>query len=162
MQQFVASILQKAPLLNKRASVWLKPCAAVIEKTLPLSYLDKKKLAVVHIVKKELGLSEAEYRRILREITQVESAKDLDEAGFRKLMNYFVRSRYYRVNQLGLTIRQKLYIDYLIEQLGWEAGHLANFLHKYYHKSSVAELSKQEAIKVIESLKNIRTHQPSE
>ncbi|MDD4899193.1 MAG: DUF1018 domain-containing protein [Candidatus Omnitrophica bacterium] len=126
-----------------------------------MSNLDKKKLAVVHIVKKELSLSEAEYRRILREVAQVDSAKDLDETGFRKLMNYFVRSRYYRVNPLGLTIRQKLYINYLVEQLGWEGGHLQNFLHKYYRKSSVSELSKHEAINVIESLKNIQKHNPS-
>jgi len=126
-----------------------------------LSNLDKKKLAVVHIVKKELSLSEAEYRKILREVAQVDTAKDLDDNGFRKLMNYFVRSRYYRVNPLGLTIHQKLYINYLAEQMWWEAGHLQNFLHKYYRKSSVTELSKQEAIKVIEALKNIQKHNPS-
>lgn len=54
--------------------------------------LDKKKLAVIHIVKKELGLSDREYRDQLEDITGVRSAKCLDESGFRKLMNFFARS----------------------------------------------------------------------
>ncbi len=124
-----------------------------------MANLDKKKLAVIHIVKKELGLSEDEYRLILQKVAQVESAKEPDEEKFRRLMNYFVRSRYYRINQFGLTIRQKLYINYLAEQLRWEEGHLANFIHKYYRKREVSELTKNEAIKAIESLKHILAHQ---
>lgn len=124
-----------------------------------MANLDKKKLAVIHIVKKELGLSEEEYRSILQKVTQVQSAKDLDEEKFRRLMNYFVRSRYYRINQFGLTIRQKLYIRYLAKELKWEEAHLANFIHKYYRKREVSELTKNEAIKVIESLKHIVAHQ---
>ncbi|MDP2922161.1 MAG: DUF1018 domain-containing protein [Candidatus Omnitrophota bacterium] len=121
--------------------------------------MDKKKLAIIHIVKKELGLADSEYRRILQDVTDVNSAKDLDEVGFRKLMNYFVRSKYYQVNPGGLTIRQKLYIKYLANSLGWEEEHLINFLHKYYHKTKIDELTKEEAIKAIESLKGVKQHQ---
>ncbi|HSR36535.1 MAG TPA: phage protein GemA/Gp16 family protein, partial [Desulfurivibrionaceae bacterium] len=60
--------------------------------------LDQKKLAVIHIVKKELGLSDQEYRDSLEKITGVRSAKELDEAGFRILMRHFAKSRHYRVN----------------------------------------------------------------
>lgn len=120
--------------------------------------MDKKKLALIHIIKKELKLSEAEYRRILKEATGVVSAKELNGSGFRKLMNYFVRSRYYRINPDGLTIRQKLYIQYLTKRLSWTKAHLINFIHKYYHKASINGLTKQEAIRLIESLKGVIEH----
>ena len=43
-------------------------------------------LAAIHITKKELGLTESEYRAILREVAGVESAKYLDESGDRAVM----------------------------------------------------------------------------
>lgn len=121
--------------------------------------MDKKKLAVIHIVKKELGLSDSEYRKILQEVTGVASAKELDDEKFRKLMNYFVRSKYYQVNPDGLTIRQKLYIKYLAKNIGWEEGHLNNFIRKYYHEAGLEKLTRKEATKAIESLKSIWQHQ---
>lgn len=121
--------------------------------------MDRKKLALIHIIKKELNLSDAEYRNILKLAAGVESAKDLDEDKFKKLMNYFVRSKYYQVNQFGLTMRQKMYIKYLCGQMSWEEKHLNNFLGKYYHKSQLDSLTRKEAIKAIESLKHIIGHQ---
>ena len=118
--------------------------------------MDRKKLALVHIIKKELNLSEGEYRNILMQAAGVESAKNLDEKKFRKLMRFFVRSKYYQVNSFGLTMRQKLYIDYLAKELGWDASHLNNFIHKYYHEPSVDKLTRKEAMGAIESLKAIR------
>ena len=121
--------------------------------------IDYKKLAVIHIVKKELGLSDQEYRDTLQKVTGVRSAKELDDKNFRKLMNYFARSKYYRASQDGLTIRQKLFIKNLQQQLSWHEAHFMNFLKKYYKKSTLEELSKKEASNVIESLKNILKHQ---
>ena len=121
--------------------------------------IDRKKLALIHIVKKELNLTDEAYRDILQKEAGIRSAKDLDESGFRKLMNYFVRSEHYRVNQFGLTLRQKLYIESMAEGMGWTQDHLNNYIHKYYHKSRLVDLSKKEAIHVIESLKNVRMHQ---
>ncbi len=43
-------------------------------------------LAAIHILRKELGLTESEYRAILREVAGVESAKYLDESGDRAVM----------------------------------------------------------------------------
>lgn len=120
--------------------------------------MDQKKLAFIHIVKKELGLTDREYRKILKQTAGVRSAKDLTETGFRKLINYFVRSKHYRLNAHGLTLRQKLYIQYLARELDWEQAHLENFIKKYYHKE-LMELSRKEAIRAIESLKNARIHQ---
>ena len=123
--------------------------------------IDHKKLAVIHIVKRELCLSDDEYRDHLERETGVRSAKDLDEKGFRRLMRSFVASGYYRINKYGLTFRQKLFIKHLVDDLGWDAGHFKNFLNKYYKKTEVDKLTKREASKVIESLKNIIKHKGS-
>ncbi len=82
--------------------------------------MDKKKLAVIHIVKKELSLSDGEYRNILERITGVRSAKDLTDNRFHKLMRYFVRTRHYRVTNKGITLRQKYYLRQLKESLQWD------------------------------------------
>ena len=121
--------------------------------------IDRKKIAVVHIIKKELHLSDDEYRDILFKAAGVRSAKELDEQKFRKIMRYFVRSKYYTINDNGLTLRQKLYIQYLSQQLGWTDEHCTNFIRKYYHKDCLGHLTRKEAIKVIESLKQILFHQ---
>ena len=117
--------------------------------------LDHKKLAVIHIVKNELGVSDQEYRATLEKVAGVRSAKDLDDAGFQKLMRYFARSGHYRASREGITFRQRMYIKHLVEDLAWDATHCANFLKKYYKTSELGTLSKTEASKVIESLKHI-------
>ena len=117
--------------------------------------LDHKKLAVIHIVKKELGASDQEYRDTLEKVAGVRSAKELDEAGFQRLMRYFARSGHYRANREGITFRQKMYIKHLVEDLAWDAAHYANFLKKYYKTAEEGTLSKKEGSKVIESLKHI-------
>jgi len=117
--------------------------------------LDRKKLAVIHIVKKELGLSDEEYRDLLERETGVRSARDLDEEGFRRLMRFFTRSRHYRDSRDAITFRQKLYIRHLVAELGWDERHFQNFLNKYYHKKRPEQLSKKEASKVIVALKKI-------
>jgi hypothetical protein len=121
--------------------------------------MDRKKLAWIHIVKRELGLSDREYRDTLERVAGVRSAKDLDEAGFRKLMRHFVRSEHYRAKPGGMTFRQKVFIDRLRSQLGWDRNHFRNFLRKYYHRTALGTFSRREAAKLIESLKNVRAHQ---
>jgi hypothetical protein len=118
--------------------------------------MDRKKLALIHIVKKELKISDRDYRCILNRIAGVDSSKDLDEAKFRKLMYFFVRSKYYQVNPFGMTLKQKLFIKFLAKQLGWEESHLNNFIHKYYKVPGIDHLSRKDASKLIESLKAIR------
>ncbi len=117
--------------------------------------LDRKKLAVIHIVKKELGLTDDEYRDLLERETGVRSARDLDEEGFRRLMRFFTRSRHYRDSPDAITLRQKLYIRHLVDELGWDHRHFSNFLNKYFHKRRPEQLSKKEASKVIIALKKI-------
>lgn len=123
--------------------------------------MDRKKLAVIHIVKKELGLSDDEYRDILEKYAGVRSAKDLDEKGFRKLMYHFVRSRHFRSRRDVITLRQKMYIKHLVAEAGWDEEHFVNFMKKYYRKSTLESYSKKEASNLIESLKNIIRHHHS-
>ncbi|HCC54262.1 MAG TPA: hypothetical protein DEQ20_04965 [Desulfobulbaceae bacterium] len=117
--------------------------------------LDHKKLAVIHIVKKELKISEQEYRDTLEKISGVRSAKDLDNSDFQRLMRYFAKSGHYRASREGITFRQRMYIKHLLQDLAWDATHYTNFLKKYYKISETEALSKKEAGKVIESLKHI-------
>ncbi len=124
----------------------------------PEGRMDRKKLALIHIVKKELGISDRDYRCLLKRIAGVESSKDLDEAGFRKMMRFFVRSDYYQANSFGMTLKQKLFIKALASQLGWEETHLTNFIHKYYRQEGLDRLTRKDASKLIESLKAIREH----
>ncbi len=115
----------------------------------------KNKLALIHIVKKELDLSDEEYRNILERVTGVRSAKDLTEDTFKTLMRYFVRSKHYKINAIGLTLKQRMYIKDLAVQLAWSERHLNNFISKYYKKSHIDALTRKEAIKVIEALKHM-------
>ena len=120
--------------------------------------MDKKKLAVIHIVKKELRLSEQEYRDILEKTAGVRSAAELDAKGFAALMRYFVRSRHWRAAPEAITFRQKLFIRHLVAEAGWTDEHFANFLKKYHKESSLERLNKKEASNVIESMKNVVKH----
>lgn len=117
--------------------------------------IGQSKLALIHILKRELQLGEAEYRRILRHVAGVGSARDLTPAGFRTLMRYLVRSRHYVVHPGGLTLRQKLFIRHLQGDLEWTDEHLAAFLRKYHGVGRPEELDRARARKAIESLKHI-------
>ena len=105
-----------------------------------------------------MELGDEDYHCLLKRIAGVESAKDLDEAGFRKMMRFFVRSDYYRANSFGMTLKQKLFIKSLAGQLGWEETRLTNFIRKYYRRPGLDHLNRKEASKRIESLKAIRGH----
>lgn len=53
--------------------------------------ITSKHLALVHVAKARLGLSDEEYRRILRTVAGVETSRDLDEYAFDLLMLHFQR-----------------------------------------------------------------------
>ena len=50
--------------------------------------ISKQKVALIHVGKKELGWSDEVYRHVLRDHGGVESAKDLDEAGAKKVIDH--------------------------------------------------------------------------
>lgn len=53
------------------------------------SIMTREKLAVLHIAKKKLGLSDDEYRETLNNFAGVMSSKDLSEHGFEAVMFHF-------------------------------------------------------------------------
>jgi len=118
-------------------------------------FMDKKKLAVIHIVKRELSLSDDEYRNTLERIAGVRSAKDLTDDQFHKLMRYFVRTRHYRVANKGITLRQKYYLRQLKESLQWDDSHFQNYIHKYFHNRELNTYTKHDASNLIVALKKI-------
>jgi hypothetical protein len=109
--------------------------------------IGRKKKAVVHIAKEELHLDEESYRQILKGVAGVESATQLTEAGFEKVMRRFqemgfkglLRDPYQPVpkgrlipsdspqGQETITPSQLSFISYLLEKLGWEEGHYRTF-----------------------------------
>lgn len=82
-----------------------------------LSSISSSKLALINIIKKEHGLSDKKYRRILHRAAGVHSAKDLDGLKFRKLINYFARSELYQISIHEMTLKQKMFIKNLARQL---------------------------------------------
>ena len=118
-------------------------------------FMDKKKLAVIHIVKRELSLSDDEYRNTLERIAGVRSSKDLTDDQFHKLMRYFVRTRHYRAENRGITLRQKYYLRQLKERLQWDDSHLQNYIHKYFHNRDLSTYSRHDASNLIVALKSV-------
>ncbi len=117
--------------------------------------MDKKKLAVIHIVKRELSLNDDEYRNILERVTGVRSAKDLTDNQFHKLMRFFIKTRHYQVSSKGITLRQKYYLRRLKEELQWDDAHFQNYMHKYFHNRDLNTYTKHDASNLIFALKSI-------
>jgi hypothetical protein len=53
--------------------------------------ISKSQLSVIHLAKRRLGLDDDTYRDVLKLHGGVESAEDLDDAGFDRVMDYFAR-----------------------------------------------------------------------
>jgi hypothetical protein len=51
--------------------------------------ISKKEIALIHVAKSQLGLSEDEYRDLLRSVAGVESSRDLTPPGLQKLLARF-------------------------------------------------------------------------
>lgn len=51
--------------------------------------IDRARLAVIHVAKKQLDLDDDDYRAMLRAEGGVASARDLDDAGARRVMQWF-------------------------------------------------------------------------
>jgi hypothetical protein len=117
--------------------------------------IDNKKNAVIHAVKKECKLSDEEYRNILKESAGVTSSKELDDAGFKKVMNYFMRTLYFKKEKNGITLKQKMFIEGLKSDLKWDNDHFKNYLNKYYHIEKIENIDKITASHIIISMKNI-------
>lgn len=133
----------------------------------PADRLHPKKIALLHVARKQLGLDEDAYRDILRRWGGVESSADLDPVAFEKVM--------IRMEQLGFrSTWQKRTFGYRHESMAspaqvnyirtlWEkyqpedtneAG-LNAWLTKYHHVSALRFVSAEKAQGVITALKKM-------
>ena len=129
--------------------------------------IGKKKKAVVHIAKGDLHLDEESYRQILKGVAGVESATQLTEGGFEKVMRRFQEMGFkgllphpYHPIPKGrlippdspqgmesITSSQKDFITYLSEKLNWGGGHYQAFCQRIIKKPE--PLTKREGQKII-------------
>jgi len=125
--------------------------------------IKKSQIALIHVAKSKLGLSEDEYREILKGHGNVESSVDLDQWGLEKVMKLladlgFKRKRKPHRPDLSILASegQRRVIYHLMEDLGWIPSRLYGFIEKMTGKNTPEELNKKEAPKVIEGLKAMR------
>ena len=125
--------------------------------------LSRKQYAALHGTKKQGGLSDEEYRDVLRTMAGVESSKDLDQEGFELVMHGFlalgVRSdftkTFYGFRPERATPRQVSLIRQLWrEYTGCEgsAGALDKWLERTFKVSALRFLTADQARKAIQGL----------
>ena len=105
--------------------------------------IGRKKKALVHIAKEDLHLDEETYHQILKGVAGVESATELTEKGFEKVMRRFQEMGFKGLlpdpyqpvpkgrlippdspqGQERITSNQLGFISYLLERLNWDEGH---------------------------------------
>lgn len=131
--------------------------------------ISKQKLALIHVGKKALGLEEAEYRELLRHHGGVESAVDLDDAGFKKVIDcmkalgFWVKRRFEQTRPRDpgdlptpgqLKVIEHLWLDLAEYEAG--AGYTA-FRRGFYEQrlriSALGPQTRAQANSVIEALK---------
>ena len=129
--------------------------------------IGKKKKAVVHIAKGDLHLDEESYHQILKGVAGVESATQLTEEGFEKVMRRLQEMGFkgllphpYHPTPKGrlippdspqgmesITSSQKDFIAYLLEKINWGEGHYHAFCQRIIKKPE--PLTKREGQKII-------------
>ena len=125
--------------------------------------INNKQKAILHIAKAQLGLSEEQYREILKAHGGAESSVHLDDFGFDKVLRFFVKMGFEKKRATRrvaptdfATEGQRKVLYHLMEDLGWWPARLLGFIRKMTGKEKAEELSGKEAQRVIEGLKAMR------
>lgn len=124
--------------------------------------ISKRKVGLLHVAKQQLGLSEADYRQTLRDVAGVDSARDLDEDGFKRVLARFqalgftssIERRNYGHRAGMATPEQLEYIRGLWRQ--YTSGHDSGLEHWIEHDFGVSALrflDRPTAGKVLTALK---------
>jgi hypothetical protein len=129
--------------------------------------IGRKKKALVHIAKEDLHLDEETYHQILKGVAGVESATELTEKGFEKVMERFQEMGFKGLlpdpyqpvpkgrlipsespqGQEGITSNQLGFIFYLLEKLNWDERHFRAFCRRIIRKPE--PLTKRDGQKMI-------------
>lgn len=118
-------------------------------------------LAKVHIARKDLGLSEEEYRATLRELFGVESSARLSVPRLSELLVHFTRRGwrgpldlsdrpgFLEIPDSDPHARQKRYILALARRLGWAPGVLQRYMRAKVRTSSLANLHDPARLRIL-------------
>ena len=129
--------------------------------------IGRKKKAVVHIAKENLHLDEESYRQILKGVAGVESAAQLTQAGFEKVMRRFQEMGFKGLlpdpyqpvpkgrlipasspqGQETVTPSQLGFVSYLLEKLGWDEEHYHAFCRRIIKRTD--PLTKRDGQRII-------------
>ena len=127
--------------------------------------INNRQKAILHIARAQLGLSEEQYREILKAHGGAESSVHLDDFGFDKVLRFFVKMGFKKKTagrhggrplQEFSSEGQRKVLYHLTEDLGWWPARLLGFIRKMTGKEKAEELSGKEAQRVIEGLKAMR------
>lgn len=125
--------------------------------------LSRKQVALIHVAVKQLGLTDGQYRAILRQEAGVDSSKDLDTLGFELVMQYmmalgfrgdftktFFGHRPGMASPSQLTLIRKLWAEYT-EGKGTDAT-MGKWLDRTFKVSAARFLRADQAPKAIAAL----------
>lgn len=124
----------------------------------------KSKIALIHVAKSKLGLSDEDYRSILNSI-DVSSSKELDNKGFVKIIDVFKKLGFQSINKKssnndiwGCSPNQKKLIIYLWNECSKTKDYisLVNFIVKITGKSP-AIIEKNDLEQIIYTIKKLKT-----
>lgn len=126
--------------------------------------MNKRQLALVHVAKSRLMLTDEEYRTILRQQAGVESSKDLDAAGLDAVMAEFQRRGFSDAVWFGERVgmastKQVSYLRQLwLQCTGKDDDRsLGKWLERTLKVSSLRFLTEHEASRAIAALRNWRS-----
>ena len=126
--------------------------------------LTKRQTAAIHVAKKQLDLSDAEYRAVLLRVAGVSSSKDLDGLGFEMVIDRFTHlgwrpalgRQFYGFRRGMATPAQIALIRALWDEFTGTAGTdltLGKWLHRTFGVSSPRFVTAEHAPKAIAALK---------
>jgi len=126
--------------------------------------LDRRTLAAIHVAKKQLDLDDDDYRAMLKREAGVASARDLDEAGARRVMLWFDNHGFTRTDKAKGTAGDRRPIVQKARALWislWQLDEVADrrdkaldaFTRRTTGKDTLRFCTNGEAGKVVEALK---------
>ena len=136
--------------------------------------LSRKQLALIHIAaKKDIGLTDEQYREVLRKMAGVESSKNLDQDGFELVMqgfaamgyrSDFTKSFYGRRRGMAAPAACSRIRQLWREFAGGKAGEhsLDKWLERTFGVSALRFLTADQAEKALRALWSMRNRQKAE
>jgi len=134
--------------------------------------LSRKRIALIHVAKRDLGLDDDSYRDILRRYGGAESAAELDEIGFLYVMKYFTalgfrstwtKRTYGNRPNMASPSQVTLMRDLWAEAYGPDENdaNLNAWLAKFHHVGALRFVDAKKASKVIYALRAMAAHRRS-